>query len=185
MCRERVPAAVSVPQVIEACVWEHVKVLLSEPAVLRTQYEQGRGDPAVDVRAEQERVRLERKLAALDREVARLVDAYQAEVIELSELAERRRRIEDHGRMLRERVRAIAQQRSERSADLRLLEGVDAFCTSVRGAMEDSSFTVQQNVLQLVVNRIVVEDSQVIIEHVVPTGPVRLQTEHQVPVNLR
>ena len=36
---------------------------------------------------------------------------------------------------------------------------------------------VQQKVLQLVVNQIVVEDNQVIIEHVVPTGPVRLQTE--------
>jgi site-specific DNA recombinase len=171
--------------VIEACIWDHGKALLSDPAVLRAQYEQGHGDPAVDVRAEQERVRLERKLATLDREVTRLVDAYQAEVIELTELAERRRRIEDHGRMLRERVREIAQQRSERSAELRLLEGVDAFCTSVREAMEEPSFTVQQKVLQLVVNRIVVEDSQVIVEHVVPTGPVRLQPEHQLPENVR
>jgi site-specific DNA recombinase len=112
--------------VIEACIWDHVKALLSNPAVLRAQYEQGHGDPAVDVRTEQERVRLERKLAALDREVTRLVDAYQAEVIELTELAERRRRIEDHGRMLRERVREIAQQRSERSAELR------RFCRKVR-----------------------------------------------------
>jgi len=171
--------------VIEACIWDHVKALLSDPAVLRAQYEQGHGDPAVDVRAEQERVRLERKLAALDREVTRLVDAYQAEVIELPELAERRRRIEDHGRMLRERVREIAHQRSERSAELRLLEGVDTFCTSVRDAMEEPSFTVQQKVLQLVVNRMVVEDSQVIVEHVVPTGPVRLQPEQQTPENLR
>jgi site-specific DNA recombinase len=132
--------------VIEACIWDHVKAWLSDPAVLRAPYEQGHGDPAVDVRTEQERVRLERKLAALDREVTRLVDAYQAEVIELTELAERRRRIEDHGRMLRERVREIAQQRSERSAELRLLEGVDAFCTSVRAAMEEPSFTVQQKV---------------------------------------
>jgi site-specific DNA recombinase len=170
---------------IEACIWDHVKALLSDPAVLRTQYEHGRGDPAVDVRAEQERVRLERKLAALDREVTRLVDAYQAEVIELTELAERRRRIEDHGRMLRERVREIAQQRTERTAELRLLEGVDAFCTSVREAMDDPSFAVQQKVLQLVVDRIVVEDSRVIIEHVVPTGPVRLQTEQQPCENLR
>ena len=171
--------------VIEACVWDHAKALLSDPAVLRTQYEQGRGDPAVDVRAEQERGRLERKLAALDREVSRLVDAYQAEVIELTELAERRRRIEDQGRMLRERVREIAHQRTERTAELRLLEGVDTFCASVRGAMEEPSFTVQQKVLQLVVNRIVVEDNRVIIEHVVPTGPVRLQTEHQPCENLR
>jgi site-specific DNA recombinase len=170
---------------IEAYVWEHVKALLAAPVVLRMQYAQGRSDPAVDVRAEQERVRLERKLASLDREVTRLIDAYQAEVIELNELAERRRRIDDHGRMLRERVREIEQQRTERTAELRLLEGVEAFCTGIREAMEEPSFTVQQKVLQLVVNRIVVEDSQVIIEHVVPTGPVRLQTEQQAPENLR
>jgi site-specific DNA recombinase len=133
---------------IEARVWEHVKALLSDPVVLRTQYEQGRGDPAVDVRAEQERIRLERKLATLDREVTRLIDAYQAEVIDLTELAERRRRIDDHGRMLRERVREIVQQRTERTVELRLLEGVEAFCTSVREAMEEPSFMVQQKVLQ-------------------------------------
>ena len=55
----------------------------------------------------------------------------------------------------------------------------------MRMAMEEPSFTVQQKVLQLVVNRIVVEDNRVIIEHVVPTGPVRLQTEHQRPENVR
>jgi site-specific DNA recombinase len=170
---------------IESQVWEHVKRLLSDSAVLRLQYEQGRGDPAVDIRGEQERKRLERKLATLDREVTRLIDAYQAEVIDLTELAERRRRIEDHGRMLRERVRDITQQRANRVAELRLLEGIDAFCASVRGAMEAPSFEVQQKVIQLVVNRIVVEDSQVIIEHVVPTGPVRLQPEQQRSKNVR
>ena len=72
----------------------------------------------MDVRAEQERGRLERKLATLDREVTRLIDAYQAEVIDLTELAERRRRIDDHGRMLRERVRS-KEQRTERTAELR------------------------------------------------------------------
>jgi site-specific DNA recombinase len=170
---------------IERWVWDHVKALLSDPAVLRMQYEQGRGDPAVNVRAEQERVHLERKLTALDREVTRLIDAYQAEVIELAELAERRRRIEDHGRILQERVREIAQQRADRAAELRLLEGVDAFCASVRGALEEPSFEVQHKVVQLVVDRIVVEDKRIVIEHVVPTGPVRLQPEHHRPENVR
>lgn len=166
---------------IEPRVWDHVRTLLSDPAVLRMPYEQGHGDPAVDVRAEQERARLERKLTALDREVTRLIDAYQAEVIELAEMAERRHRIEDHGRLLRERVREMEQQRADQAAELRLLEGVDAFCASVRGAMEEPSVEVQQKVVQLVVNRMVVEDSRVIIEHVVPTGPVRLQPEHLAP----
>ena len=131
----------------------------------------------MDVRAEQERERLERRLTALDREVSRLIDAYQAEVIELSELSERRRSVQEQGRMLRQRLREIEQQRSNRENELRLLEGVETFCASVRGSLEEPAFEVKQKVLQLVVDRIVVEESRVVIQHVVPTGPVRLQTE--------
>jgi site-specific DNA recombinase len=164
-------------QSVEAVVWDHVTALLADPAVLQAQYEPGRGDPAVDRRGEQERERIARKLTALDREVRRLIDAYQAEVIELPELSERRRGVEEQARMLRERLREIEHQRTTRESELRLLEGVEAFCASVRGSLEEPSFEVKQKVLQLVVDRVVVEDSRVVIQHIIPTGPVRLQTE--------
>ena len=170
---------------IEQRVWEQVQTLLADPAVLRQQYEQGRGDPAVDVRAEHERARLERKLTALEREKTRVLDAYQAEVIELAELAERRARLTAQGQQLRARVQEIAQQRQDRAAELRLLEGVEAFCASIRDAMVAPSFEVKQKVLQLVVQRIVVEDHRITIEHVVPSGPLRLQTEHHLRRNIR
>ena len=131
----------------------------------------------MDVKADQERERIERKLTGLDREVSRLIDAYQAEVIEISELSERRRSGEEQGRMLRQRLREIEQQRANRANEVRLLEGVEAFCASVRQSLEEPSFEVKQKVLQLVVDRIVVEESRVVIQHVVPTGAVRLQTE--------
>ena len=90
----------------------------SAPGVLQAQYEQGRGDPAVDMRVDQERERMERKLTALDREINRLIDADQAEVLELSELSERRRGVEEQGRMLRKRLREIEQQRANRENEL-------------------------------------------------------------------
>ena len=133
---------------IEQSVWEHVQGLLADPDVLRQQYEQGRGDPAVNVRAEHERARLERKLMALEREKTRVLDAYQAEVIELTELAERRARLTEQGQPLRARVQEIEQQRQDRAAELRLLEGVEAFCASVRDAMVAPSFEVKQKGLQ-------------------------------------
>ena len=170
---------------IEQTVWAHVQTLLADPEVLRHQYEQGRGDPAVDVQAEHERTRLERKLAALEREKTRLLDAYQAEVIELTELAERRERLTEQGQLLRARVQEIEQQRLDRAAELRLLEGVEAFCASIRDAMVAPSFEVKQKVLQLIVQRIVVEDHRITIEHVVPSGPIRLQPEHHPCENLR
>jgi site-specific DNA recombinase len=89
-------------------VWAQVKALVSDPAGLRMPYERGHGEPAVDVRADQERTRLERKRAAFDRERTRLIAAQQAGVIELDELAARRQRIEEQGRMLRARVQEIA-----------------------------------------------------------------------------
>jgi site-specific DNA recombinase len=100
-------------------------------------------------------------------------------------LAERRQRLSEQGQLLRARVQEIEQQRLDRAAELRLLEGVDAFCTSIRDAMVAPSFEVKQKVLQLVVQRIVVEDHRIIIEHVVPSGPIRLQPERHPCKNLR
>jgi site-specific DNA recombinase len=164
---------------IEPLVWEYVKELLSDSELLQARYEEGQGDPAVESTQEREKERIERSLKALEREIDRLIDAYQAEVIELWELKERRERIEEQGRMLKERIKEIEQRRTDREQELRLLEGVEEFLASVRAALKEPSFETKQKVLRLVVDRIVVEDSKVIVHHVVPTGPVHLQTERQ------
>ncbi len=117
-------------------------------------------------------------IAPLEDEVRRLLDAYQAEVIGLDELKERRRHVEEHGRMLGERLREIEKDRTDREQELRLLEGLEAFCQSVRGTLDQPSFEVRQKVLQLVVDRIVIQDSKLVIHHVMPVGPVRLRTDH-------
>ena len=121
----------------------------------------------------------------LEREKMRLLDAYQDEVIERTELAERRERLMEQGEQLRARVQEIEQQRRDQAAELRQLEGVEALCASIRNAMVAPSFEVKQKVLQLIVQRIVVEDHCITIEHVVPSGPIRLQPEHHAPAGPR
>ncbi len=160
----------------ETAVWEHVRELLSNSALLKARYEDGQGDPAVDVREEQEQARLQRKLTALEREVQRLIDADQAGVIELMELQTRRQRVEDHGRVLRQRLCELDDQRHARQQELRVVHGLEEFCASMREALQDPSFEIKQKVLQLVVDRVVVDEQQLTIRHVVPTGPIRLQT---------
>lgn len=164
---------------VEPLIWEYVRELLSDPELLQARYEEGRGDAAIEVREEQERERILRKLKALEREVDRLVDAYQAGVIELVELKERRQRIEEHGSMLKARLAEIGKQRTDREQEIRLLQGLEEFCDSVRDSLVEPSFGIKQQVLRLVVDRIVVEDSKLLVHHVVPAGPVRLQTERQ------
>src|SRR5262249_58444527 len=72
-------------------VWDHVTRLLDDPATLLAQFE-AYARRADEVRAGEcaEELRLAAQLRRLDREEQRLVDAYQAEAIDLSELRDRR-----------------------------------------------------------------------------------------------
>jgi hypothetical protein len=45
----------------------------------------------------------------------------------------------------------------------------------MHSALQNPEYEIKQKVLQLVVDRIVVDEQQLTIHHVVPTGPVKLQ----------
>src|SRR5689334_2200972 len=160
---------------LEEQVWGWVSRLLSDPSLLRARFEESRGDPAVDGADEREGARIERQLKVLDRAVGRLIDAYQAGAIELEELKERRRQVEDHGRHLRERLDEIRRHRSEREREIRLLQGLEAFCAGIRDALVDPPFEIRQRVLRLVVDRVIHADDKVVVRHVVPMTPLGLQ----------
>jgi site-specific DNA recombinase len=61
----------------------------------------------------QEQQRLERRLAAMRREDQRLIDAYQAGVIELDDLKERRERVTEECRRLEANVNSLRQRQQE------------------------------------------------------------------------
>jgi hypothetical protein len=46
----------------------------------------------------------------------------------------------------------------------------------MQAALKTRDFDLKQKVLQLVVDRVIVEDQQLTIRHIIPTGPIRLQT---------
>ena len=63
--------------------------------------------------------------------------------------------------MLRRRWAELQQHRQEREQEIRLLQGLEAFCASIQEALVEPSFITQQKVLELVVDCIVVEDNAV------------------------
>lgn len=163
---------------VESQVWDHLKGLLAEPDLLRARYQESRGDPAIVGSDEREHVRIERQVQGIEQEVQRLIDAYQIGAIALTELQDRRRRAEEHSHVLTNRLRELHQQRQAREQELRLLQGLEGFCASIHEALANPTFAVKQKVLQLVVDRIIVEDTRLVIRHVIPIGPVGLQPRH-------
>jgi hypothetical protein len=156
-------------EVIERAVWDHVVGLLSEPQRLVAQFERFMAETANGSPQEQAIGRqLQARLDRLGRADQRLLEAYQAEVISLKELAERRRAItEQHQAAVQQRDqhRRLAEQRVRAQA---VLANVAAFSERICSRLKDADFGEPQSILQLIVERIVVHEDTLEIHHVIP-----------------
>jgi site-specific DNA recombinase len=87
------------------------------------------------------------RIQRLGRQEQRLLDAYQAEVISLEELTERRQH-------------------------LAVLGDLTRFCERVRGRLQDATFAEKRAILELLVERIIVGEDTLEVRHVIPLrGP--------------
>jgi site-specific DNA recombinase len=154
---------------IEPVVWEHLRRLLSRPALILAylrEQQDGEGPALTD--AQRELKRVARQRATLAHEEQRLLDAYQVGVLELDELRIRRQRLREAGHRLEERTQVVRQQVVQAQQATTLEETVTACCARIQAQLAEPTFEVKQKVLRLVVERIVVTDDQITIEHIIP-----------------
>ncbi|MCW2240959.1 site-specific DNA recombinase [Azospirillum canadense] len=154
---------------LERAVWEHVRGLLEAPDQLVAQFQQFADEAdhhaAQEQRAEQ---RIAGRLGGLARADQRLLDAYQAAVISLEELTERRQQVADQRRALEHQQQQQRVLRGQRAKAQEVVGELTAFCARVRERLDDASLADKQAILQLVIERIIVHDDSLEIRHVIP-----------------
>ena len=156
-------------EALERAVWSHLRDLLADPERLTAQFRHFAAE--IDRNASREQGPERRLMARLDglrRADARLLDAYQAEVISLDELTERRRQLAGLRRALECQLEQQRDLRWQRAKAQAVLTDLSAFCERVRGRLDEASFAEKQAVLQLVVERVIVHESSLEIRHVIP-----------------
>ncbi len=154
---------------LERAVWDHVVALLGDPAQLLAQFERftavaGAGDARERAAEQQLAARLDR----LGRAERRLLDAYQAGVISLAELSERRHQLAAQRRGLEQQREQRRRLHEQRARAQEVLTSLTAFCGRIRGRLAEASFADRQAILQLVIERIVVGEGSLEIRHVIP-----------------
>jgi DNA invertase Pin-like site-specific DNA recombinase len=141
---------------LDAFVFDQVRAVLLRPDVLTA------GEQALAVRAPTpddellaaELARLDRKLGATDAERRRLIDLYQAGLIELPELQRRAADVERRHRDLQQRRDALTAQRHELARDNQLRRRVCDFASRVLDVIDTLDFTQKQTLLRLVVDEV-------------------------------
>jgi site-specific DNA recombinase len=176
----RCPQSRTKVEELDAAVWGHVKGLLEDPATLASQFEErAKQADAHDADAHAAAQKWGAQLRRLDREEQRLLDAYQAEAIDLEELKRRRDQIRVRRQMLTLQRDQEQRLRSERQTAKEVWTDLTAFCERVRSRLDEATLAERQRILQLLIDRVIVGEDTLEIRHVIPLG--RLKAE---PVNL-
>ena len=153
---------------LEEAVWEHVKELMRDPERLLAQFEEFAHSTSENEEEDAEAKKFEGHIKRLSREDTRLVDAYQAGIIELEELKERRAKIAQRRKALRARYEQQAQLRRQAAQAREVLEDLKTFCRRINARLEDATFEEKQAILQLLIERIIVGEDTLEIRHVIP-----------------
>ncbi len=156
---------------IETAVWEHVAGLLSDPKRLVAQFEHlaatAEAGTTRDRAADQQlRARLDRVTRA-DR---RLLDAYEADAISLTELSERRHHLAEQRRGLERQQQERDQLRQKHAQAEAVRTSLAAFCSRVGARLNEATLSDKQAILQLVIERIIVGEGSLEIRHVIPVS---------------
>jgi site-specific DNA recombinase len=141
---------------LDGFVFDQVRQALLRPAVLLT------GERAVAVRApapddqllDAQLGRLDRKAEAAQAEHRRLVDCYQAGLIDLVELQRRVKELDTRRRAITEQRHALADQHDALAKNNRLRQRVGAFAERVLAALDGLDFSQRQQLLRLVVEEV-------------------------------
>lgn len=142
-------------ETVEPVLWSALADLLRDPQRIQLAWEATATTDA-EVRTQQDR------LAALRQQSERLVDAYQSGVIALTELGERRQPLQ---REIQALERRLAQMTQAAACPLDLAE----FTRRIAHVLQAPDLATQQEVIRLLIERIVVTDDALTVEHVVPT----------------
>jgi hypothetical protein len=169
---------------LDAAVWDHVRRLLDDPATLAAQFEeQARQAEALDAGADAASQKCEALLRRLDREEQRLIDAYQAEAIDLDELKRRREQIQGRRVVLTGQREQEQRLRRERQTAKEVWADLTAFCRRVRSRLDEATLAEKQRILQLLIDRVIVGEDDLEIRHVIPLGRLKAEPADPCPTD--
>ena len=172
---------------LDAAVWDHVKELMRDPKRLLEQFEnyanlasEGEEKERTEAKA------LEAHLKRLTREEARLIDAYQTEIINLQELKERRQKVAERRKAITDQHEQQARLRRQTAQAREVVKDLQAFCERISTRIEEATFEEKQSILQLLIERIIVGEDTLEIRHVIPLdGPLGNSKDPLRPPTLR
>ena len=158
-------------QALDALVWQDLCHVLREPALLTHELMRAQAGEWLPQALQAQRKTVQQALAQLERQQARLLEVYLAEVIGRDEFERKRHDLSQTQEGLQAQLRHLDAQAQQHLDLMGLADGLKAFCSRVAPTLDHLDFSQRRQLIELLIDRVIVADGAVEIRYVVPTSP--------------
>jgi site-specific DNA recombinase len=156
---------------LDALVWGEVRELLENPALVRDEIDRRLAALRTEHPATRRRETLERDLTRADAAIARLIEAYQEQLISLDELRARTPALRKRQTALRAQLDTLDAELHDAETYLQLADTLEGFLGRLADGLDQLDIAEQQRILRLVVREVLIggDDDKITIRHSIPT----------------
>jgi site-specific DNA recombinase len=153
---------------LDQVVWDHITHLLTDPSLIHAEI----GTRLAQIRtadpATAQRKRLDDALAKTTSAIARLIGAYQEDLVSLDELRARMPDLRARQTSLSHQAQALDAQLADREVYLKLADNLEGFLATLRKTAATATVEDRQRVLRLLVKEVLVGPGKIVIRHSIP-----------------
>jgi site-specific DNA recombinase len=168
----RRPEACRAPQVpteqLDQLVWEDLRRVLEEPAVLEEALRRARQGWQDGTERGARREELRRGEVETQRRIDRLVDGYLAGVLDLEELRRRKGKLEEKLEGLRRQEQRLSAEAVREDRLKAVAMNMEGFRAAIARGLDRMDFAQRRALVELLIDRVVVDPPQVEIRYIIP-----------------
>ena len=156
---------------LDELVWQDLCHILTDPTCITHELGRAHAGEWLPQALQARRQTLHKTMAQLQRQQARLLEVYLAEVISRDEFERKRYELGQTQEGLAQQLRQLETQ-AQKQLDLAALAvGIHDFCQRVQPTLDTLTFAQRRQLVELLIDRVVVTDGHVEIRYVIPTSP--------------
>ena len=153
---------------LDTVVWDHITALLADPTLIRAEIDKRLDQARTADPVTRERKRSEAALAKASTSIARMIEAFQEQLISIGELRARMPDLRAREANLRSQIEALDAQLAGRETYLQLADDLESFLAQLRNNADTVDISQRQRVLRLLVKDVLIGPEKITIRHRIP-----------------
>jgi len=172
---EKCPSRFSPAGQLDDLVWQDLCYVMTHPESITQALGRAYGGHWLPQELQARRESLRRGRAQLQQQLDRLTDAYLNGIIPLAEYQRRRGDLEQRVEAFNRQEEQLSTQANRQTEVVGLVKSVEDFCQRIQLSLEQATFEQKRQLIELLIDRVIVDDGDVEIRYVIPTTP---ESEH-------